>query len=218
LLFVYAYRALDLSPAAVGIALTLGAVGNVVGAAAASNATAYLGTGRSLFLSTTVEGFAGLLLPLAVFAAPILFLAGGLFIRGCANPLWQVNAVTLRERTITPELQARVTAASRALGMGTLPLGALAGGALGVALVARFGERGGLAVSLTAAAVVAGSSGLVLASRSLRTLRLDERSARQRDLGQPGRAVDVGSRQPGESHGGDLAGDDRHERAQPLRH
>jgi hypothetical protein len=131
LLFVYAYRALDLSPAAVGIALTLGAVGNVVGAAAAPKATAHLGTGRSLFLSTTVEGFAGLILPLAVFAAPILFLAGGLFIRGCANPLWQVNAVTLRQRTITPELQARVTAVSRALGMGTLPLGAVAGGALG---------------------------------------------------------------------------------------
>jgi hypothetical protein len=218
LLFVYAYRGLGLSPVVVGVALTLGAVGNVVGAAAASKATAHLGTGRSLFLSTTVEGFAGLLLPLAVFAAPILFLAGGLFIRGCANPLWQVNAVTLRQRTITPDLQARVTAASRALGMGTLPLGALAGGALGVALVARFGERGGLAVALTAAAVVAGSSGLALASRSLRTLRLDGRSARQGDLREADRPVDVGSSQPGKSHGGDLAGDDRHEWAQPLRH
>jgi MFS family permease len=218
LLFVYAYRALDLSPATVGLALTLGAVGNVAGAAAASTATAHLGTGRSLFLSTTVEGFAGLLLPLAVFAAPILFLAGGLFIRGCANPLWQVNAVTLRQRTITPELQARVTAASRALGMGTLPLGALAGGALGVALVGRFGERGGLAVALTAAAVVAGSSGLALVPRSLRTLRLDEPSPGERDLGQAGGPVDVRSREHRQPNGGDLAGDDRDERAQPLRY
>jgi hypothetical protein len=56
LLFVFAYRALGLSPAAVGVVLTLGAVGNVAGAAIASRATARLGTGRSLFLSTTVEG------------------------------------------------------------------------------------------------------------------------------------------------------------------
>jgi Major Facilitator Superfamily len=251
LLFVYAYRALDLSPAAVGVALTLGAVGNVVGAAAASKATAHLGTGRSLLLSTTVEGFAGLLLPLAIIGAPILFLATGLFVRGCANPLWQVNAVTLRQRTIAPALQARVTAASRALGMGTLPLGAVAGGALGVALAARLGERGGLALALTAAAVIAGSSGLALASRPVRTLQLDssvstgrfrrrttkgrtpesgtasgaawtlqldDASARQRDLRQAGRSVDVGTREHREPHGGDLARHDRHERAQPLGH
>jgi MFS family permease len=251
LLFVYAYRALDLSPAAVGVTLTLGAVGNVVGAAAASKATARLGTGRSLLLSTTVEGFAGLLLPLAIVGAPILFLAAGLFIRGCTNPLWQVNAVTLRQRTIAPALQARVTAASRALGMGTLPLGAVAGGALGVALAARLGERGGLAVALTIAAVVAGSSGLALMSRPVRTLRLDpsvstghfrrrttggrapesgtasgaartlrldDRSARERDLRQPDRLVDIGAGQPSEPDGGDLSGDDGHERAQPLGH
>jgi MFS transporter len=218
LLFVYAYRALELSPAAVGVTLTLGAVGNVVGAAAAAKATAHLGTGRSLLLSTTVEGFAGLLLPLAIVGAPTLFLATGLFIRGCANPLWQVNAVTLRQRTIAPALQARVTAASRALGMGTLPLGAVAGGALGVALAARLGERGGLAVALTIAAVVAGSSGLALVSRPVRTLRLDGGSARERDLRQPDRPVDIGAGQPREPDGGDLSGHDGHERAQPLGH
>jgi MFS transporter len=217
LLFVFAYRALGLSPAVVGVALTLGAVGNVAGAAVAPAATARLGTGRSLFLSTTVEGFAGLLLPLAVLGAPVVFLVLGLFVRGSANPLWQVNAVTLRQRTIAPELQARVSAASRAIGMGTLPLGALLGGAAGVALASRFGERAGLAISLAAAAVVAGSSGLALVSRRIRTLRLDAPSAGEGDLRQPGRAIDVGAGQPGEAHRSDLAGHDGHERAEPLR-
>lgn len=191
-LFVFAYRALGMSPVAVGAALTVGAVGNVVGAAVASKATARLGTGRSLLLSTIVEGFAGLLMPLAIFGAPVLLLAAALVVRGCANPLWQVNAVTLRQRTIPAALQARVTAVSRALGMGTLPLGAVAGGALGVTLAARLGERGGLAVALAAAAVVAGASGLVLVPAPIRTLRLEDTSAGKADVRQVPASVELG--------------------------
>jgi MFS family permease len=130
LLFLFAYRRLGLHPLAVGIALTLGAAGSVAGAAAAPTLSRRLGRERSLAVSTFCEGAAGAVLALAVLGAPVLCLAAGLAARGFFGPLWQVNALTLRQTLVPAELQARVTAAARTLGMVPSPLGALAAGAL----------------------------------------------------------------------------------------
>jgi Na+/melibiose symporter-like transporter len=168
LIFVFAYRGLGLRPGAVGAALTIGAVGNVGGALIAQRLTRRLGTPTSLIASTTVEAVAGLLMPLALLGAPVLWLGLALAIRGVAGPLWEVNAVTLRQVLVPLELQARVTAAARTLAMGSLPLGALVGGAAGAAFAAALGTAKGTAAAIAVASGVGALSALPLVWARLR--------------------------------------------------
>lgn len=153
--------------------MAIGASGNVGGAFLAPRLTERVGTGFSLFASTTFEGLAGLLLPLALLGSPVVWLGLGLALRGLANPLWQVNAVTLRQSIVPVPLQGRVAAASRTIGQLTLPLGALCGGLLGGLSVNALGESRGLAFTLTIAALIAGASGFAVAGHSFRALRID---------------------------------------------
>ena len=90
--FVFAYRSARMSPALVGIALTLGSVGNVAGAAVAPRVSRRLGTGPALIVSTTFEGSAVLLTPLALLGAPAVWIAASFGLRNFFNPL----CVTLR--------------------------------------------------------------------------------------------------------------------------
>jgi MFS family permease len=168
LIFVFAYRGLGLAPGAVGAALTIGAVGNLGGAVIVQRLTRRLGTTTSLIASTTVEALAGLLIPLALLGAPVLWLGLALAIRGIAGPLWEVNAVTLRQVLVPVELQARVTAAARTLGMGSLPLGALVGGAVGAAFADIFGAADGTAAAIALASGVGALSALPLLWARLR--------------------------------------------------
>jgi len=172
-IFLFAYRGLHMHPVSVGAALTIGASGSLAGALLARPLTERLGTGLCLFGSTTFEGLAGLVLPLALLGTPVLWLGLGLGLRGLANPLWQVNAVTLRQSIVPVPLQARVAAASRTIGQLTLPLGALSGGALGGVAAHALGPAHGFAFTLTVAALVAGASGLAVAGTSFRALRVD---------------------------------------------
>lgn len=162
MIFVFAYRGLELSPGAVGAALTIGAVGNVGGALLAQRLTRRLGTTASLISSTTVEALAGLLIPLALLGAPVLWLGLALAVRGMAGPLWEVNAVTLRQVLVPLELQARVTSAARTLGMGALPVGALAGGAVGTVFADVFGTADGTAAAIALASIIGALSALPL--------------------------------------------------------
>src|SRR5207249_928689 len=72
-LLLFVYRGLHLHPFAAGVALGLGAAGNVVGAALAPAATRRLGTGRALLVATTCEGLGLLLIELALLGAPIVW-------------------------------------------------------------------------------------------------------------------------------------------------
>src|SRR5581483_5434836 len=105
--FVFAYRTVHLTPGVVGLAITLGSIGNVAGAAVAPRLSRRLGTGPSLVCSTLVEGSAILLAPLGVFGAPVLFIAAAIAVRNFANPLWNVTAATMRQVLVPPDLQGR---------------------------------------------------------------------------------------------------------------
>ena len=70
------------------------------------------------------------------------------------------------------ELQGRVSAALRAVGIGTWPLGAITGGAVGQLLAQRFGATDGYALTLAGASLLAASSGIALLPRRIRDLRL----------------------------------------------
>jgi hypothetical protein len=99
--------------------------------------------------------------------------AAGLAGRGFFNPLWNVNAVSVRQVIVPQPLQGRVSAALRMVGIGTWPLGAIAGGAIGTALAQSLGARNGYAVTLALASIVAASSGLLVLPRRVQTLRLE---------------------------------------------
>jgi len=93
---------------------------------------------------------------------PLLWVALALGLRGLFNPLWNVNAVSLRMRRVPHELQGRASAVSRTVALGTWPLGALAGGALGQSLAGRLGAAHGYGAVLALSSVVAASSGLLV--------------------------------------------------------
>ena len=95
--FVFAYRSAHMSLALVGIALTLGSVGNVAGAAVAPRVSRRLGTGPALIVSTTFEGSAVLLTPLALLGAPAVWIAASYGVRNFFNPLWNVTAASMRQ-------------------------------------------------------------------------------------------------------------------------
>src|SRR5579872_84829 len=115
--YVFAYRSVGLNPALVGAALTIGSIGNVAGAAAAPRLSRRLGTGPGLVVSTLFEGSAVLLTPLALLGAPIVWIAAAFAVRSFFGPLWNVTAATMRQTIVPAELQGRVTAAARTIGM-----------------------------------------------------------------------------------------------------
>jgi MFS family permease len=155
--FLYAYRSLQLSPALVGLTLTLGAAGNVVGVLFTRRITQRIGVAAAICISTACAELATLIFPLASLALPVVFLALGGALRGFLGPWWNVNVVTLRQQLIDQRLQARVTAASRTFVMGTLSLGSLTGGVLGGTI--------GYPQTIVVGALVGGASGLFVLPR-----------------------------------------------------
>ncbi|HXG76633.1 MAG TPA: MFS transporter [Gaiellaceae bacterium] len=169
-IFLFAFRGLGLGPAEVGIAFTAAAVGTLAGAAVAERITRALGTARTLPLATLLEALPGLLFPLALLGAPLLWLALPLSLRFFFGPIWNVGAITLRQRLVGSQLQARVTAVSRGVSMGAWPLGALLGGALGEILSGTLGDAHGFGLTLVVAAAVGSVSVVLVLPRHLRGL------------------------------------------------
>lgn len=157
--FLYAYRSLHLSAALVGLTLTLGAAGNVVGVLFTRRVTERIGVAAAICISTAFAELATLIFPLASLALPVLFLALGGALRGLLGPWWNVNVVTLRQQLIDQRLQARVTAASRTFVMGTLSLGSVTGGVLGGTI--------GYPQTIIVGALIGGASGLFVLPRAI---------------------------------------------------
>ncbi len=138
-LLLFIYRGLGLTPALAGLALGLGAAGTMAGAVAAPRLARRFAAGRLLLTETTAGALALLLIEAALLGLPVLWVAAALAARGFLAPLWNVTIVTIRQVLVPQELQGRVSAALRMIGLGAVPAGALAGGALGQALAARYG-------------------------------------------------------------------------------
>ena len=131
---VYAVRELDLSAETIGIVLSLGSVGSIIGALTANRVARALGIGPAL-ITTAMLGSCGLLLiPLATgdAAIPLLVLANLLWVYYVLN--YFVTAVSLMQATTPDHLLGRTNASRRFLVQGVIPLGSLLGGALGSAI------------------------------------------------------------------------------------
>ena len=131
LLVLYALRTLGLDQGTLGLVLSAGAVGGVVGAVTGAPFARWVGEGRAIPLSMLLILPFSVLTPLAVLGAPGVLLAVSTFGFGWGSVAYNITQVSFRQRLCPPALLGRMNASVRFLVFGTMPLGALLGGALG---------------------------------------------------------------------------------------
>jgi MFS family permease len=130
---LYMTRELGLGPVGVGLVLATGGAGSLAGALIAGPTTRRFGPGPMLVVSQLVFGMTGLLVPLAVLlpAVALPLVVASEFGQWMAVIVYYVNAVSVRQSITPARLQGRVNATMRFFAGGLMPIGALAGGALG---------------------------------------------------------------------------------------
>ena len=130
-LLVFARRDLHLSPLAIGLAFTISNVGPLLAAFNASRISSRFGVGRTIIGASIIGGPMFLVIPFAPEGNAALFLLVPAFIvGGLTNVIYNVTQVSLRQ-AITPErIQGRMNSVMRFIVWGTIPIGAIIGGAL----------------------------------------------------------------------------------------
>ncbi len=131
ILILYLVTERGFSAAEIGFAFTIGSIGVISGALAANPLTRLLGVGRMLLLSEVGSSLSWL--PIAIAPDAFLFPALALTITALSffGAGWNVNAVSLRQAITPLPMQGRTNATMRFIGWGLIPLGTIAGGALG---------------------------------------------------------------------------------------
>jgi MFS family permease len=133
LLFLYLFRNLHLSPASVGLLLTVGAVGGSLGVLITAHIERLIGMGRT-FLAGTV-GFSAplILVPLAGGPRPVVIalLLISAFASGVGVSIENVSLGATFAAVVPAAMQARVKGAYQTVSFGARPVGALLGGMLG---------------------------------------------------------------------------------------
>jgi MFS family permease len=131
LLVVYAVRELGMSPALLGLAVSIGNVGPLLAAVSVNRIAARIGVGRTLLATSVLVATAPLLYPLATPGAALAFLVAVGIAGGFAAVAYNITQVSFRQ-AITPErMLGRMNSVIRFLVWGTIPAGALLGGTLG---------------------------------------------------------------------------------------
>ncbi|MEO8162993.1 MAG: MFS transporter [Ilumatobacteraceae bacterium] len=108
-----------------GVLLSVFAVGSIIGGVIGHRLAEKLGTGPTIILTFAIFSAYGLV--------PVLFpyvwsVALAMTFSAIAGTTWNIVTVSLRQRTIPPELFGRVNSVYRFVGTGSIALGALAGG------------------------------------------------------------------------------------------
>ncbi|WP_026423247.1 MFS transporter [Actinokineospora inagensis] len=136
-LVVFLVREVGLPPAAIGILLGGIGVGGILGALAAAPLARRFGTARTIILCELVAMPFALLIPLTGTGFGVVFLlVGGAVVSAGIVPPNVISATFVQ--TYCPDgMIGRVSAGMRVVNFGTLPLGALLGGALGDSLGTR---------------------------------------------------------------------------------
>lgn len=129
-ILVYAVRSLGMSPAVIGLVITLGSIGGVVGAVSASRISRRFGVGATIVGAAVLFGPPLLLVPLASESSAIPFFVIAFLLSTAGATTYAITGLSLMQ-TVTPErLLGRMNASRRFIVFGTIPLGSLAGGIL----------------------------------------------------------------------------------------
>jgi hypothetical protein len=160
---VFLVRVLHVQPAYTGLIVALAALGGVAGGVGSPWLSRRIGSARIIWVSMLAFGPAGLLIPLARPGWGVLLFAAGWFGFSFTGVLYNVAQLSYRQAICPPHLLGRMNAAVRWIVWGTLPLGGLAGGALGSTL--------GVRATLLAAVTGAWAAGLWVFFSPLRGMR-----------------------------------------------
>ena len=175
-------RDLSLGAATIGVILTLGGAGSVIGAVLAGPISVRVGTGRTMLYAQVANTLGSLAVPLAVvvphLAVPMLALSE--IVQWGAVTLFAVLQVSLRQAVVPGRTQGRVTATQRVLVTGGAAGGGLLGGWLGTMI--------GLGPTLAVCALGMGLSVVWIAASPVPALRtmpaaIDEEATTGRQSG-----------------------------------
>lgn len=162
-LVVFATRDIGLDAAGFGLVYGIGNIGFLLGAGAVGALTARLGVGRAFAWSTIASAGAMILLALSGSGLGVVLLLAGRFLGAVATPIYNVDALSLRQARVGDAIMGRVNGTFQFLEWGALPVGSLVGGILGASL----GPR----TALVAAAALGVASAVWIATSPARHLR-----------------------------------------------
>jgi MFS family permease len=130
-LLVLLVRELHLSAGAIGVVLSTGACGGLFGALTARRLARWLGEGPVIWLSLAVTAPLALVQPFLQRGLLLGIFVGGQIVVAAGVIIYNVTQVSFRQALCPDRLRGRMNATIRCLVWGTMPLGALIGGALG---------------------------------------------------------------------------------------
>ncbi len=124
---MFLLRELGITPAAMGVIFSLGAVGGLLGAIATPHIVRRIGEARAIPLSATAFSAVACLLPLAAAFPAIAFplLVAQFFVASATVLLYNITQVTFRQRITPSRLLGRMNASIRFCVWGVMPLAAL---------------------------------------------------------------------------------------------
>jgi MFS family permease len=160
---VFLVRTAGAAPGTVGVLISLGSLGGLLGAALARRAVTRFGSARTYLTVTIATAPFMLLLPASGHGWQLLMFPAGSFVVLAGLAMAGVITFTFRANYIPPNLLGRVTAATGFVVSGTAPLGAATAGALATAF--------GIRAALWALAALFAVPPLFLLATSLRTTR-----------------------------------------------
>lgn len=133
LLPLFLLREPGFSTAAMGVVLSLGALGGLLGAVATPRIVARIGEARAIPVSAIAFSVVPVFLPVAsmvpAIAFPLLVVQG--FIASFTVLLYNITQVSFRQRITPPRLLGRMNASIRFCVWGVMPIAALIAGGLG---------------------------------------------------------------------------------------
>ncbi|MFG2100330.1 MULTISPECIES: MFS transporter [Micromonospora] len=141
-LVVFLVREVGVAPGPVGVLVAVMSLGGIVGAVLATGLGHRLGTARTLLAAAAFTGPPALLIPLAGPGAGLVWPALGGVLVSLGVAVGNVLKSSFRQAYPPHHLLGRVTVSMQLLNYGTIPLAAVAAGALGAA----FGTRAALGV------------------------------------------------------------------------
>lgn len=124
---LYAQEILGLDAPRYGLLLSFAATGGVIGGLISPLVARRLGPRRGLILALMIFGLHPLLMASSTGVAPV---AAAMFVGAMGGMLWNVITVSYRQRVIPAGILGRVNSIYRFFGWGSMPFGAMAGGAM----------------------------------------------------------------------------------------
>jgi MFS family permease len=131
ILVLYLVRHFGMSAGLIGLVMTIGNAGWLLGALGSARLSRRLGIGRTTVGAIALCGLGALLVPAAPVAAPIPWLVAAQFLLSFGSTNYNIGQLSVRQAITPPSLHGRMNATMRFMVWGTLPIGSAIGGALG---------------------------------------------------------------------------------------